>query len=278
MNAPDIRPSAARAARGRPHDSPWLAGRQVEGRALRLYCFAYAGGGANTFAAWPGGLPADIEVVPVQMPGRGARFSEKPLADLPAIVHQLASVISTQAATPCAFFGHSLGALIAFETARELERRRVGAPALLMVSGCAAPQRRGEMRRLHLLDDQALVDALRDYQGTPPAILAHAELMQMLLPMLRADFELACDYAYRPAPPLAAPLVVLAGRGDERIEPDQVQAWQLDASRPIELHWFDGDHFFVDSQRDAVLACVERALRRLRPPVAALPGLWGPLP
>ena len=111
-----------------------------------------------------------------------------------------------------------------------------------------------------MLPEEALIETLRVFNGTPPAVLAQRDLMALLLPTLRADFEIAELYAYRPGVRLAVPLSVLAGRSDGEVDEAQLHAWSLETTGDCEFHWFDGDHFFVHSSRDAVLAVVAAQL------------------
>lgn len=242
--------------------SPWLPGERT-GKPLRLYCFCYAGGTAQSYLDWQAHLP-DIELRPLQLPGRGARFLEPPLTRFDALVDTLSGVLAAEPADrPFAFFGHSLGALLAYEVARLQARRGLPQPAHLIVSGCAAPAHRPPPENLHLLDDAGLLARLRELNGTPPEILAHAELMELLLPTIRADMALVADYRYRPGAPLALPLTVLAGRDDDIDAGVETTGWRAATTGPCTIHWYDGDHFFINSARGAVLAQLHAALAPL---------------
>ncbi|UJB32146.1 thioesterase II family protein [Chromobacterium sp. Beijing] len=257
------------------HPTPWLQ-RQSANQAprLRLYCFPYAGGHAGAYAGWQGRLPPEVEVCAAQLPGRAARFREAGFKALPPLVDALARELPLDDELPFAFFGHSMGGLIAFELARRLRAQGRPQPLRLIVSGCDAPQHRQPPRMLHRMDDDGFIDALRDYNGTPAEILAHREMMDLLLPTLRTDFELVETYRYQPAPPLALPITVLAGRGDRQRLPEQTEGWQRETAAPARVHWFDGDHFFIASARDAVLARLNSELAdALSSPAAAMPDL-----
>ncbi|MES2940848.1 MAG: thioesterase domain-containing protein [Pseudomonadota bacterium] len=228
---------------------------------LRLYCFPYAGGNGNVFLSWQPDLLPGIEVCGIQMPGRAGRFTEPPLTSLDKLVEMLAQALSTQdPRVPFAFFGHSLGALVAFELARACRRYRLPTPALLVASGSDAPQHRGPDEKLYALEDDALIVALEDYDGTPPELLQHRELMTLALPAIRADFFMAAHYAYRPSLPLDLPITVLAGRQDPHVSCDDVVHWRKETSAASGLHWFEGRHFFINDERDAVLACLNETL------------------
>lgn len=254
-------------------NSPWFlrqpapAGTQ---RRLRLYCFCYAGGNAVSYLPWQALLNPAIEVCAVQLPGRGARMGEAPMATLTAVIEGIAHAMGRQSRLPFAFFGHSLGALLAFELARYCKRYFLPMPAHLFVSGCDAPQFRDPPKDLHLLSDDDLIEELRNYNGTPPDILAHRELMDLVLPIVRADFSLVETYRYRASPLLNVPMTVLAGTTDERSSQDQVDGWAREGAAGCDIRWFEGDHFFIHSQRDAVMACLNDALEKLLQPSETL--------
>lgn len=254
-------------------NNPWVFRRRPAPAArVRLYCFAYAGGSAASFLDWPAAMHPDVEVCAIQMPGRGSRFKEAPITSVPELVAALGQALAPTDALPTVFFGHSLGALVAFELARHWARQGLAAPHGLIVSGSRAPAMRHDpSRKLHLLDDEALIAALGDYNGTPPELLAHTQLMELLLPTIRADFALAERYVYAEAP-LDLPIAVFSGRSDEFITEVQVEGWRRETRGPCDVHWFDGDHFFIHPLRDAVIATVERQLGRWN----LLQGLQGP--
>jgi surfactin synthase thioesterase subunit len=246
--------------------SPWLLRRPGPRRALRLYCFSYAGGSPAGYLAWQAALDPEIEVCAVQLPGRGARFNEASCTELAQLVATLAAVIGDEAEQPFAFFGHSLGALIAFEVARALAAGGRAQPCHLFLSGCAAPRYRPARPAIHRFDDAALLRELADYNGTPPELLAHAELMALLLPAIRADFALVHDYAYRPARLLDLPLTVLAGDADRIGSSNEVTGWSEETRGPCRVRWFAGDHFFLHACTAQVLDCITNALDHLTEP------------
>jgi surfactin synthase thioesterase subunit len=233
--------------------SPWVIRTASPARRRRLFCFPYAGGNAFAFARWQDVLDPAIEVCAIQSPGRGGRVAEPPIDSLPALLRALAPEVARFDDLPFTFFGHSLGALVAFELTRYLQLHGMRLPERLIVSGCQAPQYRSTSRDLHLLSDTALLETLRQYAGTPPEVLENRELMGLLLPTVRADFSLAENYRYRYYPSLPVPISVFAGTTDENKEPGQVDGWQKETSRACEVSWFEGGHFFLNERRDAVL-------------------------
>jgi surfactin synthase thioesterase subunit len=246
------------------HSSPWFMRQPGNGRRFRLFCFSNAGGSAAPYLAWQAALPSTIEVCPVQLPGRGPRLAEPPIRSFPQLVEALASLVASESDLPFAFFGHSLGGLLAFELARHCRRHHLPMPEHLFASASNAPQCRRTGRRLHQLDDAALIDALKGYNGTPPAALADRELMELLLPAIRADFALVETYEYRQDLPLDIPITVLAGMGDKHVDSTRLCRWQEETSEDCNLRWFEGDHFFIHAQQRAVLDCVESELAELQ--------------
>lgn len=244
--------------------SRWLLRRPVPAPRIRLYCFCYAGGNATSFVNWQPLIDQRIEICAVQLPGRGSRFTEKPFQDIAALMSVLTDVLAQQPAMPFAFFGHSLGALLAFELTRSLRNAGQPLPLRLFVSGCSAPRHPSPSQGYQHLDDQAMLAVLQQYKGTPPEILAHRELMELLLPTIRADFALIENYAYREQPLLDVPMTVLAGKKDAAIgTPQQIQAWLEETSAPGRVQWFAGGHFFIHSEQRAVLDCLVSEVVRL---------------
>lgn len=249
------------------HPTSWLVrdtGRPAVARTLRLFCFSYAGGSAANYLPWQAAVNPSIEICAIQLPGRGARLAEQPYTSLPHLIEALAQVIARESRMPFAFFGHSLGALLAFELARYCKRNYLPMPVHLFVSGCSAPQFRRPSRQMHELDDNAFIDVLRDYNGSPPEVLANTELMAFLLPTIRADFALVDNYIYRPSPLLTLPVSVLAGKRDDHDSPDGVNGWSRETANTCNVHWFEGDHFFIRSERDAVIDCLNLQLAELQ--------------
>lgn len=242
----------------------WLVrGRPHAARALRLYCFGHAGASAAAFRSWQAGLEPSIEVCAIELPGHGRRMGEAPQDQLLPLADGLTQALARELrATPLpyALFGHSLGALLAFEVARGLARLDVPPPLRLLVSGANAPQRRPPSRMLHRLPDEALLEELRSYEGTPQELLDERELMALLLPTLRADFCMVETYRYHPGPQLAVPLTVLAGRADARVSADGVAAWALETSGTSDCTWHDGGHFFIETHARAVLDGIRATL------------------
>jgi medium-chain acyl-[acyl-carrier-protein] hydrolase len=227
---------------------------------LRLFCFPYAGGGAQVFREWPTGLPGDIEVCAVELPGRGARFLEAPYLRMEPLLADLQTALDDALDRPFAFFGHSLGALLAFELTRRLRRAGAPLPVQLLVSARRAPQVPRRDSGMSLLSDEEFVAELRRYGRTPEVVLRDPELMAALLPMVRADFSVLESWRYRDERPLDIPLTVLGGTHDEYATPAELRAWQAQTYRPLAVHMVPGHHFFLESARREVLALIRGTL------------------
>jgi medium-chain acyl-[acyl-carrier-protein] hydrolase len=249
-----IRTSASPADRWLPTVRPWSRA------GLRLFCLPYAGGGASVYREWAGALGDSVEVCPVQLPGREARFGEPAFTRIGPLVEALADALGPHLDRPFALFGHSLGALVAFELARRLRRSGRPGPSHLFVSGCRAPQVRRAERLVHTLPDAAFRQELRRLGGTPAELLANDELMDLVLPTLRADFALCETYEYADGFPLPCPVTALGGRDDGAIGRDDLEAWRVHTTARFAAHVLPGDHFFVRSARARVLAEIRRAL------------------
>jgi surfactin synthase thioesterase subunit len=241
----------------------WLLRQQGPGRRVRLFCFPYAGANASVYMPWQSEVSSSIEICAIQLPGRGKRYRDVPCTSFEPMIETLAQTIQEQPYLPFAFFGHSMGGLLAFEVARYFKRYHLPMPRKLIISGCAAPRYRGFPTKLHLLDDHALIEVLKDFNGTPREVMENRELMQLLLPAVRSDFALLYDYRYHPAPVLDLPLSVLAGRSDGHTSVEQVRGWEEETTGACSPHWFDGDHFFIHSNSNAVVRFVNKELGEL---------------
>ncbi|MET0625052.1 MAG: alpha/beta fold hydrolase [Pyrinomonadaceae bacterium] len=231
--------------------------------ALRLFCFPYAGGTAQVYHAWGRHLPPTVETYAVQLPGRVRRSGEPFVKNLPAMVEAALAALLPYFDRPFAFFGHSMGAMLSFELARRLRRERERGPAQLFLSGQRAPQLPGNARVTYDLPEPLLIEELRRLNGTPAEVLEHSELMGLLIPLLRADFELVQTYVYEPGPPLDCPIVAYGGLEDEEVPPDDLAAWREQTTATFSIQMFPGDHFFLHSSQSLLLGRLSEDLLRL---------------
>jgi medium-chain acyl-[acyl-carrier-protein] hydrolase len=239
----------------------WIACRKPNPQArLRLFCFPYAGIGASIFRTWSDGLPADVEVCPVQFPGRGTRLMEAPFTQLSPLVQALAQTLVPLLDKPFAFFGHSLGALVGFELARQLRRQSGVQPVRLFVSADRAPQIPHRERPIHALPEGEFLVELRRLNGIPGKVLEEAELMQIMLPVLRADFAVYETYVHSTEPPLNCPISTFGGLQDHRVSRGDLEAWRDQTSGSFSLRMFPGDHFFWNTIQPLLLEVLSQEL------------------
>lgn len=247
-------------------ESPYIRrSRRAQAR-CRLICFPHAGAGVSFFNDWPALLPPEVEVVGVQLPGRQDRIAEPPFTDVDRLVATLTHVLRPLLTIPVAFFGHSGGALAAFELARALERAPTAEAEIVGVfpSGQAAPHL-PLPPPVHDLPSADFQRAMLRLGGTTEGVAADPALMSYLEPSLRADFRLWGTYRFRPGRPLTAPVLAFGGHDDERASQEAIEAWGEHTSGPFARRMFPGGHFFLaDVTKDVVQAVGDALLRTLR--------------
>jgi surfactin synthase thioesterase subunit len=227
-------------------DSPptLFMGRGHGDAARRVICFPHAGGSAGAFLAWQPAFGQQVDLQALEPPGHGRRIGELPIADLERLLDAIEGAVQPLLDRPCVLFGHSLGALIAFELARRLRH-----PAIerLVVSACRAPRHLPSplVRELANLDDEAFVEGTRVFGGLPDEVLENEDLLAIFLPILRADFDLVSRYRYRPAALLDIPVVAINGEDDPHVPDEMLEAWQDETSLPLVRQTFAGGHFYL---------------------------------
>jgi len=240
--------------------SPWVPLRPADG-GLPLFCLPHAGGGASAYRTWAGKLPG-VSVLPVQLPGRETGLRDCPYERMRPLVEELADVVlGVSGARPYAVYGHSLGALVAFELLREVRRRGAAAPVHLFVSGCVAPHVTFDDGPpvLGMTRDE-LVEMLRDLGGTPEWLLADPGVLEMILPAVRADFSVKETYRYLPEAPLHTPITVLASTDDPRAVEQTQALWSEQTLGACRVHTFEGGHFAVFEQQETTFGHLRAAL------------------
>ena len=220
---------------------------------VRLLCFPHGGGSASSFNGWAEGLPKDVEVCALQLPGRGRRLLEPPAVSIDQIIEALLEAFQPFRETPVALFGHSFGALVAFEFARQLQLNKI--PLVhLFVSGQFAPQLPDpEAPIRHLPDPEFITEVRRRYEGLPEEILRDDEMLALLLPALRADFTMKETYRYIDGPLLECPISAFGGEQDGSVTTGELTAWSGQTSGAFKCTMFPGGHFFIDSARESFL-------------------------
>lgn len=253
-------PPGAAASAG-PADGQWIVTpRPQAAPRVRLLCFPYAGGGIGIYRPWLRHLPDGVELSLVQLPGRDRRAGEPPMRELPAMIAALGTELAGLSDAPLVLFGHSMGALLAYEAAHWLRAHGHPAPRLLAVSGRRAPHlpsRRGSARQpVEELSDDQFAELVLGLDGTPPSVLANPELRAMFLPILRADFIAVQRYRHEERPPLTCPISAFAGTRDPYAPVSELSAWAEHTSGGFDSQPFAGNHFFLREHRDGLLAAL----------------------
>lgn len=244
--------------------SQWVTAIPSSGRSLgRLFCFPFAGGGASAYYPWKDRIIADVELVRIHLPGRETRLREPLATCVKPLVETLVEELISWMDRPFAFFGHSMGALLAFELAKELRRRYNLLPAHLFVSGFWAPHLPPPRPPFSHLPNSEFIDRVREYGGIPELVSQNEELMEIFTPILRADFQIIETYRYRPEMPLECPLTAFGGFSDPKIGREKISAWKIHTSNCFTTNFFPGGHFFVHTSEASVLDQINFQLAQL---------------
>jgi medium-chain acyl-[acyl-carrier-protein] hydrolase len=246
--------------------TPWIVRpRPNPGAALRLVCFPYGGAGTSAFRLWPAALPADVEVLAIELPGRETRMREPRFERLDPLVAALTDAVASRIEPPFAIYGHSLGSLVGFGFARELRRRGLPGPRHLFMSGRRAPQL-PERSALATLPDRDLLAALRRMGGIPEVVFAQPDLVAWYLPIIRADIRISELEVIADDAPLACPITAFGGLADELATPAEIEAWRSQTTAAFDHELFGGGHFFIQTARDGFLGSLARRLSRITTP------------
>jgi medium-chain acyl-[acyl-carrier-protein] hydrolase len=212
------------------------------------------------FYRWTNALSPDVQVCPVQLPGRESRLDEPAFNRVGPLVKELTLALEAYLDVPCAFLGNSMGALVCFELAREL-RRLGGGPRWIFVAASMAPQLRSRSKAMHELPEAEFIQEMNGrYNGIPAVVLESPELMRLFLPVLRADLAVLETYEYEPEPPLECGISVFGGLDDGEVSREELSAWSQQTRGPFRLRMFEGDHFFLNGRREQVLRAVAEDL------------------
>ncbi|MDH6264206.1 alpha/beta fold hydrolase [Bradyrhizobium sp. BR13661] len=247
-----------------PMHSPWIEFRPNRPDAqARVLCFPYAGGSAQVYHALARGMPENVELGAVQLPGRWDRRREPLLTRLSDASRNLADEIARLSPKPYVLFGYSLGGLIAFEAARIVARDpELRQPRALIVAAAEAPAGTPGRPQLHALPDAEFIKKQMDRYpgGISPAVLAEPDLMEMLLPIIKADMQMFETYRYTPETPLACPIYAMAGEQDRLCTPSAMAGWERETSGSFFTETVAGNHFFINNAADRMRATILRAL------------------
>jgi medium-chain acyl-[acyl-carrier-protein] hydrolase len=242
--------------------SAWFVTWRKRPRAAnRLFCFHYGGGSATAFREWPSGLGSEDELLAVELPGRASRYREALLRDLGEAAQTLLKEIRPYLDRPFYFFGHSNGSLLGYELACRLRAAGQPTPVHLFLSACGAPHLDRHDHGHSRLPDKEFIERLREFEGTPTEILDNAELMTLVLPILRADFAMAENYVYSARAPLECPITAFGGIGDKAVTVDGLDAWRIHTCGPFVRRMFPGGHFYLREARRELVAEVIARMR-----------------
>ncbi len=237
-----------------PSADPWVLRYRPNDQArLRLFCFPYAGGRASIFRPWLDNLPEEVELCSIQLPGREERLGDPPYKRLVPLVRDLSEALAPYLDRPFAFYGHSMGALVSFEVARLLRRSYNRHPIAMHLAAFRAPQLPNPNIRIYHLPTEVFKVVLRA-DGISETILQSEELMQLMLPTLRADYEVCDTYEYHEEPPLACPFYLYGGLEDVRVREADLAGWPMHTSGPWHLSLLPGSHLFLHGAQDQLLA------------------------
>lgn len=243
------------------YKNPWFHIKKPAPNAkVRLFCFPYAGGSAQVFQSWHESLPADIEVIGVQYPGRNSRFADPLISSCQAMVEALLPNILPTLNKPFVFFGHSNGGMMSFELARALQRKGVNKQLHHFISAKRAIHLPSTGKITHNLPDKEFLSEIEDLGGTPPEILANRELMELFMPVLRSDFSVSETFKYEGEDKLNTNATLLYGEQDDGVPVEDVMRWQELIEKPADSVKFSGGHFFINSQSEQLLSLLNTRL------------------
>jgi medium-chain acyl-[acyl-carrier-protein] hydrolase len=244
-----------------PATTTWLGFHKLNPDAsLRLFCFPYAGAAAVVYREWPKYLPSSIEVCAIQLPGKGHRMHEKSFTNLQQLVRVAATHLLPILDRPFAFFGHSMGASIVFELAHLLREEHGLEPEHLFISGRSAPQLPAATRITYNLPKDEFPAELSHLNGTPREVLENQTFIRLMMPVLRADFELIETYTYMPKRPLDCPITVFGGMLDTEVGLEKLEPWREHTIAKFSLFMLPGDHFFLHTSRLRLLKAISEGL------------------
>jgi surfactin synthase thioesterase subunit len=229
---------------------------------IKLFCFPYAGGSTQIYQPWANRLNSQIEIIPIELSGRGRRINESLYKDFDELVNDVFNQIQNDIIqTPYAFFGHSLGALIAFELVQKIVTDNLPPPKHVFYSGKSAPN--SEQKRkfmFHLLDTQEFKQELIKLGGTPPELFKHKELEDLFLPVIKNDFKLSETYTFKVGRKLYdGEITVFLGKEDNWSAGGNDE-WHNCSSGTCNIIYLEGGHFFIHNEAEAILKTINNVL------------------
>lgn len=216
---------------------------------IDLICFPYAGSGASLFTSWLDYLDLKINLYGFQAPGKEDRISEDLIEDLDSLVQLATQEIQQLIQGPFVLFGHSLGSVLAFEITKSLEKQAIS-PKLMILSGRQPPEFGSKMQSISHLGDDAFIEQLKKLQGSDSRVLENRELMELLLPIIRADFKISECYRDFSGLKVQCPLIALGSNDDPWINKNDFNAWQNYSHKPVKIQFFPGGHFYIKEHHE----------------------------
>lgn len=243
--------------------SPWIRYRIERPEAkFRLFCFPYAGGGASIYLNWVRSFSNEIEVCPIQLPGRQERIMETPIADLNEMIDALDEELLPCLDLPFVFFGHSMGSLLAYELTKRLQANGRMLPEVLIVSGRGSPDFPDEDDAIFDLPDKKFIEKIKELSGTPDCVFENEELMALALPCLRSDFRLIETYNYVGSDLLECDLFAFYGSDDEGSSIESIEAWSKMTKKGFGMQELRGGHFFLHDNEEMMQNTIESIIFR----------------
>lgn len=225
-----------------------------------LFCLPFAGGSAQYYKSWEQEDLGPLSACAIELPGRGFRLRDPLVADFCDLVEELTDTLSNAVTPPYALFGHSLGALLAFEVTRALEKSGGPLPVHLFLSACRAPHVTRRIRPWHDLPEDDLIAEVVKLNGTSPESLEDPDIRAMMIPVFRTDFRLGEEYTYVPQAPIKIPISVFGGTSDPLVQPEELKAWSEHTSDFRGCHLFPGGHFYLNTHASDVISTIRAEL------------------
>lgn len=231
---------------------------------LKLFCIPYAGGSASVYLKWKTYLHPEIELVPIELAGKGARFYDSVYSSFDECIDDVFNQISSHDSDiPYIILGHSLGAVISYEVTKKIVSESKATPVKLILSGCRSPQSARPRKKMHLLPEDEFIEELRKLGGTSEEILTDPDLLEIFLPVIRADYKMRSFYAVQKFDnPLPVSFTILNGTSDD-LYPEEIHGWQAFTSNPCEYLFYEGNHFFIEEKYTEIISYINKIIRTL---------------
>ncbi|MFK7829716.1 MAG: thioesterase II family protein [Congregibacter sp.] len=230
---------------------------------FRMFCLPFAGGGASLYRSWGEELGADIEVCPIQLPGRESRVGEPAHHDFSVLASALANQLSLYLDRPYFIYGHSMGALLAFEAIRALQESGQALPQIAFLGAHRAAHLKPRRQSMLELDDAEFIARISAFGGFQKEVLESEELLNFILPTLRADFSICDGYEYAGGDPIDCPIVAISGAHDPEVPPEDMGAWQEHTRHPVQHITLDAGHFFIKTHSESLISVIRRFARQV---------------